>query len=199
MKALSDKGMGRRVLGAGVPLAVIALAAGCSSGSGTSGSGGTSTASTAAAGKSTGTVITTKTGADGTFLTDGAGRTLYLWEKDPMGKSVCSGACSGAWPPVSAAGKVTASGGAKTADLGTITRSDGTKQVSYDGHALYYFVGDSGPGQTNGQGSDNFGAKWWLVTPAGTAITGMSGSTGSGSSGGASPSSSSYSGGGGGY
>ena len=53
-------------------------------------------------------------------------------------------------------------------DLGTITRSDGTKQVTYNGHPLYYFVGDSGPGQTTGQGSDNFGAKWWLVAPAGS-------------------------------
>ncbi len=68
-------------------------------------------------------------------------------------------------------GKVTAADGAKTADLGTITRSDGSKQVTYDGQPLYYYVGDSGPGQTNGQGSDNFGAKWWLVAPAGTKIT----------------------------
>ena len=68
-------------------------------------------------------------------------------------------------------GQVTAANGAKAADLGTITRSDGTKQVTYLGHPLYYFAGDSGPGQTNGQGSDSFGAKWWLVAPAGTKIT----------------------------
>jgi hypothetical protein len=52
-----------------------------------------------------------------------------------------------------------------------ITRSDGTKQVTYDGHALYYYSGDTAAGQTNGQGIDGFGAKWWLVAPAGTAIT----------------------------
>jgi hypothetical protein len=77
---------------------------------------------------------------------------------------------------------VTASNGAKAADLGTITRSDGTKQVTYDGHPLYYFAGDSGPGQTNGQGSDGFGAKWWLVAPAGTQITAADTAAGSGGS-----------------
>jgi hypothetical protein len=66
---------------------------------------------------------------------------------------------------------LTAGGGAKATDLGTITRSDGAKQATYDGHPLYYFVGDSGPGQTAGQGSDNFGAKWWLVAPSGAEIT----------------------------
>src|SRR5207253_10800819 len=67
--------------------------------------------------------------------------------------------------------KLTAAGGAKASDLGTITRSDGTKQVTYDGHPLYYFVGDSAAGQANGQGSDNFGAKWWLVASSGAKIT----------------------------
>ena len=85
--------------------------------------------------------------------------------------SACSGACAQAWPPVPAAGTLTASGGAQASDLGTLTRSDGTKQATYDGHPLYYFVGDSGPGQTAGQGSDNFGAKWWLVGPSGAKIT----------------------------
>jgi hypothetical protein len=86
--------------------------------------------------------------------------------------SACSGACAGAWPPVTASGTVTATGGAQSSDLGTITRSDGTKQVTYDGHPLYYFAGDSGPGMSSGQGSDQFGAKWWLVTPAGNDVTG---------------------------
>jgi hypothetical protein len=72
---------------------------------------------------------------------------------------------------VTATGTVTASGSAKSSDLGTITRSDGTKQVTYDGHPLYYFAGDSGPGTSTGQGSDSFGAKWWLVSPAGSDIT----------------------------
>ena len=85
--------------------------------------------------------------------------------------SDCSGACAAAWPPVPATGTLTATGSAKASDLGTITRSDGTKQVTYDGHPLYYFVGDSSPDQTAGQGSAAFGAKWWLVAPSGAKIT----------------------------
>jgi hypothetical protein len=79
---------------------------------------------------------------------------------------------------VTTKGHVTAANGAKAADLGTITRSDGSKQVTYLGHPLYYFAGDSGPGQTNGQGSNGFGAKWWLVAPAGTKITVADAATG---------------------
>jgi predicted lipoprotein with Yx(FWY)xxD motif len=108
----------------------------------------------------------------GSFLTDGSGRAVYLWTKDSMNKSACMGACAGAWPPVEAKGTLTVSGGAKPSDLGTITRSDGSKQVTYDGHPLYYFAGDSGSGQVSGQGSDGFGAKWWLVAPTGAQITG---------------------------
>jgi hypothetical protein len=70
-----------------------------------------------------------------------------------------------------ASGTVTASGGASASDLGTTTRSDGTKQVTYDGHPLYYYVGDSGAGTASGQGSDSFGAKWWLVSPSGSDVT----------------------------
>jgi hypothetical protein len=73
---------------------------------------------------------------------------------------------------VTTTGTATASGSAKASDLGTITRSDGTKQVTYDGHALYYFSGDSGAGTATGQGSDGFGAKWWLVAPSGSDVTG---------------------------
>jgi hypothetical protein len=72
---------------------------------------------------------------------------------------------------VTTTGSLTAAGSVTEADLTTFTRSDGTKQVAYDGHPLYYFDGDTGAGQVTGQGSDAFGAKWWLVDPAGTAIT----------------------------
>ena len=107
----------------------------------------------------------------GTFLVSGSGKAVYLWVKDTGDMSNCSGACAGAWPPVTTTGSATASGGAKASDLGTITRSDGTKQVTYDGHPLYYFSGDSGPGTAAGQGSDSFGAKWWLVAPTGSDVT----------------------------
>jgi hypothetical protein len=96
---------------------------------------------------------------------------VYLWVKDSGGMSACEGACAGAWPPVTTTGTATASGSAKASDLGTITRSDGSKQVTYDGHPLYYFSGDSGAGTASGQGSDGFGAKWWLVAPTGSDVT----------------------------
>ena len=73
---------------------------------------------------------------------------------------------------------VTASG-VNASDLATIARADGTKQVTYKGHPLYYFVDDSGAGMTTGQGSDNFGAKWWLVGPSGAAISAKVSSSGS--------------------
>ena len=79
------------------------------------------------------------------------------------------------------AGQPTAAGGAQATDLGTITRSDGTKQVTYDGHPLYYFSGDTGPGTDKGQGIDGFGAKWWLVAPSGSSITTAVTISGSGS------------------
>jgi predicted lipoprotein with Yx(FWY)xxD motif len=94
-----------------------------------------------------------------------------MWMGDDLGKSNCSSPCTDAWPPVVAGSAPRASGGARSANLATITRSDGRKQVTYKGHPLYYFVVDSGPGTTKGQGSDSFGARWWLLAPSGTAIT----------------------------
>jgi predicted lipoprotein with Yx(FWY)xxD motif len=160
----------------GVPLSGALLVAACSSAAGAPASGspasGSPVGSSPAGASTTGTVITTHSGSAGSFLTDGSGRAVYLWTNDSMNKSACMGACVGAWPPVEAKGALTVSGGAKPSDLGTITRSDGSKQVTYDGHPLYYFAGDSGPGQVSGQGNDGFGAKWWLVAPTGAQITG---------------------------
>jgi predicted lipoprotein with Yx(FWY)xxD motif len=167
---------------AGGALAAALLVGACGSASSstpgaatTTPAGGSSASNSPAAGGSASpsgsTVITTASSAAGTFLATGSGRAVYLWTKDSGGMSACTAACEGMWPPVVASGTVTASGGVKASDLGTITRSDGTKQVTYDGHPLYYFSGDSGPGTANGQGSDGFGAKWWLVAPAGTDVT----------------------------
>jgi predicted lipoprotein with Yx(FWY)xxD motif len=154
----------------GIPLASALLATACGSAASSS-PGSAPAAGSSASGSATGTVITTHAGSAGAFLTDVSGRTVYLWAKDGMNMSVCSGACAAAWLPVPATGTLAASGGVQASDLGTITRSGGTRQATYDGHPLYYFVGDSGPGQTAGQGSDNFGAKWWLVGPSGAKIT----------------------------
>ena len=159
----------------GIPLASALLATACSSAAASPSSApaaGSSAAGSSASASTTGTVISTQAGSAGGVLAAGSGRAVYLWAKDGMNMSACTGACAAAWPPVPANGTLTATGGAKASDLGTITRSDGTKQVTYDGHPLYYFVGDSAAGQTNGQGSDNFGAKWWLVGASGAEITG---------------------------
>ena len=174
----------------GVPVAAGLLAAACGTAAGST-TAGSAPAGTPASGSATATVIESHAGSAGSFLTNGSGRAVYLWAADSMNKSTCSGACAGAWPPVTATGKVTVADGAKAADLGTITRSDGTKQVTYSGHPLYYFAGDSGPGQTNGQGSDSFGAKWWLVAPAGAKITVADAAASAGSSSSTAPASSS--------
>ena len=168
------------VAGVGGALGAAVVVAACSSG-GTSSAAAPAAAPASPAGASSsprsgasssgGTVITTAKSSAGTFLTNGSGRAGYLWVKDTGDMSNCNGACAGAWPPVTTTATATASGSAKASDIGTITRSDGTKQVTYDGHPLYYFSGDSGPGTATGQGSDGFGAKWWLVSPAGSDVT----------------------------
>jgi predicted lipoprotein with Yx(FWY)xxD motif len=181
MKALSRVPMPVKLgtlLGTGLLAAACGSAA--SSGSAASGTPAAAGSTPSASAPAAATVIKTTTGSAGAFLTNGSGRAVYLWVKDTMNTSMCSGACAGAWPPVLANGSVTASGGATGKDLGTITRSDGTKQVTYDGHPLYYFAGDAGAGQASGQGSDSFGAKWWLVAPSGASITAASVSAGSG-------------------
>jgi predicted lipoprotein with Yx(FWY)xxD motif len=139
--------------------------------------------SSGSSGSSASTVsLATAKGSMGTYLTGSGGRAIYLWVADGKNQSACSGSCAKVWPPVTASGAPKASGGAMSADLGTITRADGTKQVTYKGHPLYYYVSDTSAGATKGQGSNNFGAKWWLVAPSGSAITsGQSVSQGSSS------------------
>ena len=106
----------------------------------------------------------------GRILVDSRGRTLYLFEKDRKGTSACSGFCTAYWPPLLAKGKSLASKGAKRSLLGSIRRADGTRQVTYAGHPLYLFSGDTKRGQTNGQGLTDFGAPWYALTPAGKTI-----------------------------
>jgi len=135
---------------------------------GTSSSAGTSSAGTMTAAA---TVQTTK-GPLGTFLTDASGKTLYLFEKDSGMTSTCYDACAQVWPPLLTKGSSKAAGAASASMLGTTKRKDGTTQVTYDGHPLYYFSPDSGPGDTKGEGNNGFGAKWYVVNPSGAAIKG---------------------------
>ncbi|MEA2135107.1 MAG: hypothetical protein QOC68_3016 [Solirubrobacteraceae bacterium] len=107
----------------------------------------------------------------GKVLVNGKGVTLYLFMKDKNGKSACSGACAQAWPPLLTKGRPQASGGTSSAKLGTTRRSDGTTQVTYNGHPLYTFVLDHGkPGSTAGEGSKAFGAEWYVLGTNGNKI-----------------------------
>ena len=106
----------------------------------------------------------------GQIIVDAQGRTLYLFEADKGGKSSCDGPCAAAWPPYVSNGAPQAAMGASGALVGTTTRADGTTQVTYGGHPLYYFVGDKAPGDTTGQDIDQFGAKWYVVAKDGKKI-----------------------------
>lgn len=106
----------------------------------------------------------------GRIVVDGRARTLYLFEKDRRGHSACSGTCATYWPPLITHGKPIAGPGVKSALLGTIRRANGTRQVTYAGHPLYLYVLDTKAGQTNGEGSQDFGAGWDALSPGGKKI-----------------------------
>ena len=106
----------------------------------------------------------------GRVLVNAQGRTLYLWAHDKSSKSTCSGACATACPPVITKGKPVVRGGAKRGLVGTSRRSDGRRQVTYNGHPLYTFIGDKKPGQTKGEGLTGFGGRWDPVSTAGKAV-----------------------------
>jgi predicted lipoprotein with Yx(FWY)xxD motif len=111
----------------------------------------------------------------GRILVDSHGRTLYLWAHDKHHRSTCYGACAAYWPALTTKGKPKAIGGARKALLGTTRRKDGRLQVTYHGHPLYRFSGDTRKGLTTGQGLTDFGGAWWVVSPAGAKITSTAG------------------------
>jgi predicted lipoprotein with Yx(FWY)xxD motif len=124
----------------------------------------------------------------GTVLANGKGMTVYWFAADHGMTSACFGACAAAWPPV--IGMPKAATGALTGTLGTITRSGGAKQATYNGHPLYTFQADTSPGQVNGNLVTGFGAEWHAITigasggastTPGTGVGTTSGTGGSGS------------------
>ncbi|MFG3229526.1 hypothetical protein ACGF07_32735 [Kitasatospora sp. NPDC048194] len=156
--------------------AVAALVAGCgSSGSGTSSAPSTSAATGAPA------AATLKTADDpklGPIVTDSAGFTLYRFDQDESSpsESYCNGACATVWPPEHANGNVTVKG-IDSKLVGTVTRSDGSKQLTLNGWPVYRYSPDTKPGDTKGQG---VGGTWFAVTPTGgKAMAGGSGTPGS--------------------
>jgi len=106
----------------------------------------------------------------GRILVDSKGVTLYDFAKDKGAASTCYGACAALWPPLTTKGKPVAGHGVRASLLGTTKRKDGKLEVTYNGHPLYYFVTDKKPGQTTGQGVNQFGAPWWVLSAAGKEI-----------------------------
>jgi predicted lipoprotein with Yx(FWY)xxD motif len=112
----------------------------------------------------------------GSTLVDGKGRTLYLFEGDRPNVSTLSAAGQAVWPPFTASTKPQALNGAVAARIGTIPAAGGQFQITYNGHPLYYYVGDTSPGQTKGQGLNEFGALWYVLGTGGNAVTSASSS-----------------------
>lgn len=155
----------------GAALAAGLVLSACSS-SGGSGSGTTPAAggggTNAASGGTSSITVTTRSGPLGTYLTDGSGKTLYMFASDTSSKSTCTGSCLSFWPPLE--GKATAGSGVTASKLSTITGTNGAAQVTYAGHPLYFYAADSNPGDVKGQGSNQSGALWWILAPSGAPI-----------------------------
>jgi predicted lipoprotein with Yx(FWY)xxD motif len=151
---------------AAVLLATLVLA-GCGSG------GGSASAQAAAPKRAHGKPATIGVANNlklGEILVDSQGRTLYLFQKDSGTTSSCNGACAAAWPPLRSSGNPVVLGAANASLVGTIARSDGKPQATYNGHPLYRFVMDTKSGDTNGEGLTAFGGTWFAVSPAGEPI-----------------------------
>lgn len=161
----------RRIAVSATVVSLAAAAAACSSSSSSS-----STPSSAATG------IHAASSSLGSILVDTAGRAIYVFAADSANHSACSGGCLTAWPavPASASDGASSAGGAI---LSTLTRSDGTKQLTVNGLPAYYYVADTSPGKASGQGISSYGAKWWVIGPSGTPMTTTSSPSG-GSTGG---------------
>jgi predicted lipoprotein with Yx(FWY)xxD motif len=168
-----------RLIGAAGAATIGALAAACSgspspatSSPAASHPASPASSSTAAGRAGSGATVSVQavSGVPDSALVGSQGRTLYLFEADRNGSSACSGACASAWPPDIVTGTPRAGSGVQQALLGTFKRSDGAMQLTYNGHPLYYFTGDSGAGTGKGQGVKAFGADWYVVSGAGSKI-----------------------------
>jgi predicted lipoprotein with Yx(FWY)xxD motif len=157
---------GRRGRWVAVPLAVatVSLAAACGSSTESTPPAASSAPSTSAAAAG---VVSSQSSTIGTILVNDAGRTIYVFANDTGTTSTCTGACAANWPPVPAPSPVPSTAPGVSAQLGSTTRDDGTKQLTVAGHPVYTFAGDTAKGQTNGQGIVLSGGLWTAVTPAG--------------------------------
>jgi predicted lipoprotein with Yx(FWY)xxD motif len=124
----------------------------------------------AMAGSSTGPSVKLGSTSLGRVLVDSHGKTLYIWAHDKGSKSTCYGDCAEYWPPLITRGSAVAMGGVNQSLLSMSRRSDGRMQVTYAGHPLYYFVQDTRPGQTKGEGLTGFGGRWDPISASGRAV-----------------------------
>jgi predicted lipoprotein with Yx(FWY)xxD motif len=151
---------------AGTATVVMSAAAcgGSSSGAGGASSPPSSAATHASGSAASGGALKTAKIGGVTLVTSAKGFTLYSFAPDTATTSKCSGACAQIWPPVK--GPATAGPGV-TGKLGTINRSDGSMQATYNGHPLYTYAADSAPGQANGNNLDVNGGVWHEVPVSG--------------------------------
>jgi predicted lipoprotein with Yx(FWY)xxD motif len=121
--------------------------------------------------QATGAAIAVGSSRLGSILVDSSGRTLYLFVADSGTASTCNSAsCVQNWPPFLTNGAPQALSGVNASLLGTTKRGDGTEEVTYAGHPLYYFIADKKPGDITGQNIDAFGGPWYVVSPTGVQI-----------------------------
>jgi predicted lipoprotein with Yx(FWY)xxD motif len=152
-----------------VPVGAIAatlVIAACGSSSSTTGSSGGSGGGSSPAAAVTGGALGTMKVSGATLLTNAKGFTLYWFVPDTPTTSKCNGTCAHYWPPVPGPAKA---GSGVTGTLGTITRSNGTKQATWNGHPLYTYVGDTAPGMAKGNGLNLSGGVWHEITLTGKA------------------------------
>jgi predicted lipoprotein with Yx(FWY)xxD motif len=166
--------MKRKITLLAAPVAIALFAAGCGGSSSPSSSSSGAYGSAVAASPSNGAAATTKIGIAnsplGHIVVDSKGSTLYLFAKDKGSASTCYGACASIWPPVTIKGKLAAGRGVPAGNLGMTKRTDGKAEVTYHGHPLYYYGGDTKRGDTNGEALNAFGAEWYVLAPSGTKI-----------------------------
>jgi predicted lipoprotein with Yx(FWY)xxD motif len=166
--------MSRRlaIVGLSMSFAILLAACGSSTNPGTGGGGLYGAASpaptpatpSASAPVAAATLIVTQNMSLGPILTDASGRTVYQFLPEKGGKIACTGACLTAWPAALSSSAVAGPG--VTGTVGLITRPEGGQQLTYNSWPLYFFVRDTGPDQTNGQGVNGFGGKWLVATPS---------------------------------
>lgn len=114
--------------------------------------------------------LSVRSSAFGRILFDSRGQALYAFTRDPRGRSACSGACAAAWPPYLLRGRLRGGRSVERSLLGTTRRANGTRQVTYAGRPLYYYVGDRRPGEVRCQNVREFGGVWLVMRASGRLV-----------------------------